>query len=377
MSKKRLKIPDDVKLKLWVLSGGRCEFPGCNKPLWRDGLTLKEDNFAQMAHVIAQSADGPRGNSNLSAKRAINFDNLMLLCAVHHKLVDGKNKQDYPASTLSSYKQEHERRIQLQTSLSDNMKTTLVLFKANIGSRVMNISLPQVYKAIQPRYPEEKEILLDFTDQEGQGKKDFWTFIAKEITRQFKEKFRRGANQPSPSHLSIFALGPIPFLIHLGNTITDITPTDLYQKHRDTDDWAWKTAKAGRQPSFKTVLPKKKHGVKDIALAISVSGKVQKDTVMEKVPKGTPLYEITADKLDVGVLNSVSNLADFRTAYRSVINSIRDTYGHNATIHLFPAIPAPVAVICGQVLLPKVDPHIIVYDYNHQNGGYIKTLKIN
>lgn len=377
MPKKRLGIPDDIKLKLWVLSGGRCEFPGCNKQLWRDGLTLKEDNFGEMAHVIAQSPDGPRGDGKLSTTHATDFENLMLLCATHHKLVDGKNKNDYPSDTLKAYKQEHERRIQLQTSLSDNMKTTVVLFKANIGSRVMNISLPQIYKAIQPRYPEEKEILLDFTDQEGQGTKSYWTFIAKEITRQFKEKFRRGANQPTPSHLSVFALGPIPFLIHLGNTITDITPADLYQKHRDTDDWAWKAFKTSRLLKFKTVRPKKKSGFKDVALAISVSGKVQLNVVAGTLLKGTPLYEINVDRPDVGVLNSVNCLTDFRNTYRSIMNDIKDTYGHNATIHLFVAIPAPIAIICGQVLLPKVDPHLWVYDYNHQNGGYIKTLKIN
>jgi hypothetical protein len=44
----RPKISDDVKLKLWVFSGGRCEFPGCNKPVWRDGLTLKDEQIQEL-----------------------------------------------------------------------------------------------------------------------------------------------------------------------------------------------------------------------------------------------------------------------------------------------------------------------------------------
>lgn len=377
MSKQRLKIPDSTKLKLWVFSGGRCEFPGCNKPLWKDGLTLKEDNFGQMAHVIAQSSGGPRGNSKLSHKQATDFHNLMLLCQTHHKLIDGKHKEDYSADTLKSYKQEHERRIQLQSSLADNMKTTLVLFKANIGLRPVNISLPQVYKSIQPRYPEEKEIFLDFTDNVGQGTKDYWASIAKEITRQFKEKFDRGSNRPSPSHLSIFALGPIPFLVHLGNIIGDITPSDLFQKHRDTDDWTWKNSSLKSQVKYKISRPVKKAGARDVALLLSVSGYVQRSALLPMVPKGTPVYEIKAGKPDVGILNSLADLLNFRSAFRATMNDIRDKYGHNVTVHLFAAVPAPIAVTCGQALLPKVDPHMLVYDYNHHNGGYVKALKIN
>ncbi|MCX6753994.1 MAG: hypothetical protein NTV03_02995 [Candidatus Nomurabacteria bacterium] len=59
-------IPQDVKLKLWVLSGGRCEFPGCNEYVWRDGLTLQEDNFSHMAHIVSDSPGGPRGDDELS-----------------------------------------------------------------------------------------------------------------------------------------------------------------------------------------------------------------------------------------------------------------------------------------------------------------------
>ena len=35
----RDSIPDRTRLKLWVKSAGRCEFSGCNKPVWRNDLT--------------------------------------------------------------------------------------------------------------------------------------------------------------------------------------------------------------------------------------------------------------------------------------------------------------------------------------------------
>jgi hypothetical protein len=46
-------------------------------------------------------------------------------------------------------------------------------------------------------------------------------------------------------------------------------------------------------------------------------------------------------------------------------------------IHLFPAVPAPVAVSCGRELLPKVHPSLLMYDYNKRKNGFTPTIRIN
>lgn len=47
-------------------SAGMCEFEGCNKRLFFDGITLSKFNNAYVAHIIASSAEGPRGDKTLS-----------------------------------------------------------------------------------------------------------------------------------------------------------------------------------------------------------------------------------------------------------------------------------------------------------------------
>src|SRR5437870_4738472 len=74
----RRNVKDLTRLLLFVRAGGRCEFAGCNRYLLEHHLTLREGNFAQVAHVVAFSVAGPRG----SGKRPANVDdlpNLMLL----------------------------------------------------------------------------------------------------------------------------------------------------------------------------------------------------------------------------------------------------------------------------------------------------------
>lgn len=83
----RKKIQEWIRLKLWVKSAGRCQFKGCNKPVWRNELTLSEANFADVAHIIGSSKKGPRGNED-SDKLQTDYENLMLLCKNCHKEID-------------------------------------------------------------------------------------------------------------------------------------------------------------------------------------------------------------------------------------------------------------------------------------------------
>src|SRR5574344_367368 len=48
--------------KRWAKSVGRCEYDGCNKLLYKADLTSEQINCAYVAHIIADSPDGPGGD---------------------------------------------------------------------------------------------------------------------------------------------------------------------------------------------------------------------------------------------------------------------------------------------------------------------------
>ena len=60
--KRRLKLPEHVVAYVWARAAGRCEFLGCNVPVWKDVLTTKQANVGKLAHIVAASPDGPRGD---------------------------------------------------------------------------------------------------------------------------------------------------------------------------------------------------------------------------------------------------------------------------------------------------------------------------
>ena len=87
-----------------------CEFEGCNKRLFYDGVTLSNFNNAYVAHIVASSANGPRGDKVLSPQLSDKLENLMLMCADHHKLID-TNVDEYPIERLKAMKVAHEEKL--------------------------------------------------------------------------------------------------------------------------------------------------------------------------------------------------------------------------------------------------------------------------
>jgi len=372
---KRSNILPETVLKLWALAAGRCEFLGCNEPLWRDGLTLQEANLSHIAHIIAASPNGPRGDRIESKKMERDFSNLILVCSKHHKLIDNKKLvKKYSVGLLRDFKRLHEERISIQTSIQENMATTILIFKANIGDCMVEIPFDQICQAIYPKYPsDDKGIELDFTKHSGEGDKHFWNSFKDEISSQIKLNLRKS----KINNLSVFALAPIPLLIQLGKCLGNKISSDIYQRHRDAQDWIWKKNTAGK--SFRYIVKKRCINSKNkkIVLILSLSGKIHHNEIKDLIGKKVARYEITIERPSPNFLKTRKHLLKFKEIYRNLISEIRSKHGPKCQIHLFPAIPAPIAVLCGQELLPKSDPQLYIYDYNKEKNGFRFIFNIN
>jgi len=97
----------DIK-RLWGLAAGRCSYPGC-PTLCVDHLLDEAEPLilGEMAHVIAEQPSGPRGTP---AGGDAGYDNRILLCPTHHRMVD-KAPKSFPPNTLMQWKAEHEAQV--------------------------------------------------------------------------------------------------------------------------------------------------------------------------------------------------------------------------------------------------------------------------
>jgi len=369
-------IPEFTRLALFVRAGGRCEFDGCNKFLLEHPLTLKGGNFGQMAHIVAFSQDGPRGSETLRPKGINDSDNLMLLCPQCHKLIDD-HPEAHTVQTLEKYKQNHEERIHHVTGLGPDQKTTVVQLKSRIAGQSVAIPVAQVTDAVAPRYPRDaRGHVIDLTDIEAEGKA-FLDVAAATIKQRIERLYDRGMDVHETRHISLFALAPIPLLVYLGNQLSNKVPVQVFQRHRDTEDWVWKTS--GVPVEYRFAKVRDGTDRTKVALLLSLSGKLHAASLPGEIGDLFTIYELTLAGIDPSptFLRLREDLDRFKEAYQAALRTISRDHGQIEAIHFFPAVPAPVAVLCGRELLPKVDPSLLVYDYDKRAGGFALTMKVN
>jgi len=365
-------IKQVTRLQLAADSAGRCEFAGCNKLLFQHHLTTKRGFFGQHAHIIAFSLDGPRGGSDQRPADPHHVSNLMLLCSACHKLVDD-NPSTYPVNVLISYKQAHERRIEHVTGLGPEMRTEIVQLKANIAGQPVGIPVHQVVDAIDPRYPIDlRGHVIDLTELHSEDDA-FYEIADRELRQRLAAVFNPGLAHSDARHFSVFALAPIPLLMSFGSALGNKVTADLYQRHRDTEDWCWKQ---NGEPAHYEIQELQSVAPTKAALILSLSGKVPLERLPSDVLDGATVFELTlADQTPHrSFLQQRDDLERFGVAYRDVLTRIQASCDVRE-LHVFPAVPAPVAVTCGRELLPKVDPALLVYDFD-QHNGFVPRLKV-
>ena len=369
-------IPEKVKLRLWGKAAGRCQYPGCNKVLWRDDLTKVEFNTAYIAHIIADKQNGPRGNIKLSKILAKDMNNLMLLCDEHHRLIDKEQIEEHPVDLLRNYKKEHESRIERVTDIIPDKQTHVILYGANIGEQSSPLNKQKAYNAILKNgyYPAESDpIELSLKNSAIEDDKEaFWANEKANLNSLFDQKVRNRLKDGLINHLSIFGIAPQPLLIYLGHLLSDIPTAEVYQLHRSPPDWIWN----GDKGKIEYSLKKSEKNGDNIAIALSLSQKIEPEKIFKIMGEDTPLWNISIEEPNNEYLRNKKQLEKFRILFKKVLSEIKYKHGAASTIHVFPAVPVSVAIEIGRTRLPKVDLPMIIYDYNKKRGGFVEALHI-
>jgi hypothetical protein len=96
--------------RLFAASAGYCQNPSCLNDLFVDAAGVSI-HIAEMAHVFAATDGGPRTKSDLSMEERGAFENLVLLCANCHTIVD-KAPDTYPDQMILGWKREHANKLE-------------------------------------------------------------------------------------------------------------------------------------------------------------------------------------------------------------------------------------------------------------------------
>lgn len=97
-----MSISDKTRKMLWGRSGNRCSI--CKIELVVEATTKDDPSIiGEECHIISGQVNGPRYNTELNKNNIDTYDNLILLCRVHHKMIDDQ-QETYTEHVLKQMK---------------------------------------------------------------------------------------------------------------------------------------------------------------------------------------------------------------------------------------------------------------------------------
>ncbi|WP_095497394.1 SAVED domain-containing protein [Paraferrimonas haliotis] len=365
-----------TKETVWRDSFGRCMFTGCGEKLDYDEVSGTSGNYAYLAHNVASSEKGARGITELSEKLSNNPSNVLLLCDKHHRLIDKVAASDYPASTLSSMREEFGL---IANSLLDGLKyqpipVYAVLWPVNSQTvsppsylQVAN-SLSRIKRRMHQQInilSHNEELLVDSPDVFWAQMPSIIQVSADKIIQQTK-KFGFNA--------ALFGFGPTSALIGFGAKIGNKNAVTPMLRFRESGSWSW-PAKDPIGEFYEVVgfdqLKKGTDFVINIALTAEPQSLVQASKSVCKYT-GAQMITIRAKEsfMGNGAIPHPEDGRAFTAVLQSMLHGLKSKYGAQ-TIHLFPCASNAASVFIGQAY-DVHHPKVIVYDFD--NGTMVPRI---
>jgi len=378
MTEDRKAIKAKDKAKLWLKAGGRCQYKGCNKPLWQDNLTMLELNASNIAHIHGVAKGSSRHIENFEDKVDA-FENLMLMCYDHHHLIDndGKKWETHTADSLRGMKKNHEDRIELLCSLNDDCKSEVLIYGKPIGNGNPIITPGNIYKALQPnRYPTSKDgNIISLRDQLTRSYNTaYWISEADHLRTALNSTSLQRLRAGVINHLSVFAIAPQPLLILMGHLLSGMVPVEIYPRIKETDEWGWKI---GEDSNFEISINRPNNFDGPPALLLSFSGTITHDRIIDCFEERNPsIWEMTVPKPSTDWLHYRNQLYVFCKTIRILFDDIKRIHGHQNVLHVFPAAPIPINIELGRQHKDTADLPMCIYNEDHETRKFKEALTI-
>lgn len=112
-----MTISDKTRKMLWGRSGNSCAW--CKIELIVEGTSESDPTIVgQECHIRSEKLGGPRHDPAFPFESVDSYDNLLLLCPTHHRIVDDQQDK-YTVNDLINMKREHEAWVEEKRKADD------------------------------------------------------------------------------------------------------------------------------------------------------------------------------------------------------------------------------------------------------------------
>jgi hypothetical protein len=370
---------------LLVRSGGRCAV--CYRDLFTSGITWKPVSLGERAHIVGRSTSerSPRGDHPMPTPARDEVGNLMLACGTCHDDLDlSVNLDVLTVERLRAIKQAHESRIEQLLSIPPANTTTVLRMQGSIGDAGVHVdrsvaaaTVLQANRFAQfPLSPDRSGLEIDLrrVAEPHAGNGGYYAACTKIIDQFFVRQFGPAVEDGTIRHLSVFGLARWSLLVYLGAQLGDKLDTDVYQRHRGTEQWSWPPGGHDTRFSWETIQG---DDAADAVVVLSLSASVHVAEIPPALAPRTAYHVKPADDVTphYDVIGTPSALKSAERAFREVLADIEHNRKHVRRLHVLGAAPLSACVSLGRVLTRGVHPHLVLYD--RVEGAYHQALEIH
>lgn len=309
-------------------------------------------------------------------------ENLLLLCHDCHKMIDDKDHVDfYTPEKLRELKAEHELFVELATETAGRTRTAVIRLGSDVrgsytvASRrdVMDVLVANNYLGL---INSQRNGMFTCDLRDPATDPGYWDGTRAKIRRTVSSVHQAIAAEEI-THISVFAIAPVPALVLLGAELDDKVDTRLWQKHRDAS-WAYPSMAAPARFDIEESDPAGQgRAATDVVLVCSLSAEVNPDRLPVEI-ENVPVLTIRPDGLPStpAVLEHEETLVAFGSAFRQMLAAAEKAHPNATRWHLVAAVPPAAAVEAGRAFMRDAQPPVAVYQRT-EHDTYEAVLTIN
>lgn len=349
-------------------SHGRCMFRGCGQRLDVDELTGYEGNYGYLAHITASSTKGPRGTLYLSTLLSNEPSNVLLLCDVHHRLVDRVASSYYPTPLLIKMREEH---IYLSNKLLDSLNYTPVdIFFIPWGVNSQHVEKPNsvaISNSLSVFEHRASDNIINVNSGASESM-DTDNSFEENASRYIEKCVNKIHDRTEGSSAAVFVLGPTFALIGFGAKFGNKSKLMPMLRYRDASSWMWPGVQP-REDAFIIDEPKIDLGQSEVIVSVKLTADAAMiDATIEhlnqQVQDKLPVINIYPPKTygyGNGAIAHPIEGERLANELKIIFTNLKEIHGIEK-VHLLACASNAACVYIGQAV-DRFQPEFIVYDY--------------
>ena len=396
----RGEMPKKEKLQyLCYQAGGRCQFAGCGKDLYRETLSGTPGVFSYYAHIIASSPEGPRGDPLLSSQLTDSIDNIMLLCDECHRRIDRVDPDRFTVDILRKMREDNIQEVRRLLNSLTYQETLPVVIMGNITAQSPRFNHREAEEGLWTRQlrmssqgPEH--YFYNGGHLHNPHAPQYWGSLFESLRddipllRKRLNGTLRGDGTATP--LAIFPLHGTSLLLLAGRIVGEGSSVTVFQFDRDRPAdlpggrWAFDPTAVPPMPGKYFVNELNAHaGGDEACLIVSLTYKVEAGRLPSDLHLSSGFtmgaLEVTAaspTSLGHDIFKHPGDLDDFATAIEEAIRKLQDRW-RVKKVHLIVGVPASACFRLGQKLQARHHATVVCYEALPGAGAPFKeTIEI-